>query len=69
MSGAHAPVAHSELADAYVARIEAHLAHLAQGDDPFGHLFAIERLARAARTESWASQRKAERGRRGQWAP
>ena len=49
MSGPHAPVAHSELAETYVARIEAHLTRVSQGHDPFGHLFAIERLARVAR--------------------
>jgi hypothetical protein len=65
MSGAHGPVAGCQLAERYVARIEAHLARLAQGHDPFGHLFAIERLARAARAESWASQREAERGEPG----
>ena len=69
MSGAHAPVSQCQLAERYVARIEAHLARLAQGHDPFGHLFAIERLARAARAESWASQRETERARHGQWAP
>jgi hypothetical protein len=51
MSGTRAPLAQCELAEAYVARIEAHLARLAAGHDPFGHLFAIERLARAARAE------------------
>ena len=51
MTATHAPIAHCELADVYVARIEAHLARLAQGHDPLGHLFGIERLARAARTE------------------
>ena len=69
MSATYAPTPHCELADAYVARIEAHLARLTQGHDPLGHLFAIERLARAARAESWASQREAERARHGQWAP
>jgi hypothetical protein len=37
--------------DRTVARIAAHLARLAAGHDPMGHLFAIERLARAARSE------------------
>jgi hypothetical protein len=31
--------------------IGAHLERLAQGHDPYGHLLAIERLARAARAE------------------
>jgi chorismate-pyruvate lyase len=61
MSGAHAPVTHSELAEAYVAKIEAHLVRLAQGRDPLGHLFAMERLARAARAEWWEAARQAER--------
>ncbi|MGA2514616.1 MAG: hypothetical protein ABSG37_13525 [Candidatus Limnocylindrales bacterium] len=60
MSATHAPVADSELAALYVARIEAHLTRLAAGHDPLGHLFAIERLAGAARAE-W---REAERGAR-----
>jgi hypothetical protein len=65
MSATHAPVAQGELADLYVARIAAHLARLAEGHDPLGHLFATERLARAARAEWWASERDAERGRHG----
>jgi hypothetical protein len=65
MNGAHAPVAGSELAQVYVATIEAHLARLARGHDPLGHLFSVERLARAARAEWWASQREAGRGRHG----
>jgi hypothetical protein len=65
MNGAHAPVAHSEIADAYVTRIEAHLARLAAGHDPLGHLFAIERLARAARAEGWAAEHDAQGTRHG----
>ena len=65
MSATYAPTAHCELADAYVARIEAHLARLAQGHDPLGHLFAIERLARAARAEWWEAGRRDERGKPG----
>lgn len=42
------------------ARIEFHLERLAAGHDPFGHLFAIERLARAARAEWWEEQRELE---------
>jgi hypothetical protein len=65
MSGAHGPVAQCQLAERYVARIEAHLARLGQGHDPFGHLFAIERLARAARAEWWDQEHAGERGRNG----
>lgn len=65
MSATYAPTAHCELADAYVARVEAHLARLDQGHDPLGHLFAIERLARAARAEWWEAGRRAERGKPG----
>jgi hypothetical protein len=65
VSATYAPTAHCELADAYVARIEAHLARLAQGHDPLGHLFAIERLARAARAEWWEAGRRAKRGKPG----
>jgi hypothetical protein len=45
----------------YVARIEIHLVRLAQGHDPMGHLFAIERLARSARSEWWCAQHESER--------
>jgi hypothetical protein len=65
MSGLQAPVALGEQAERYVARIEAHLARLAQGHDPMGHLFAIERLARGARAEWWAEHRSPDRERRG----
>ena len=36
----------------YIRRIDAHLARLAAGHDPLGHFFGIERLARAARSET-----------------
>jgi hypothetical protein len=36
-------------------RIDKHLHALRRGHDVFGHLFAIERLARAARTDLWAA--------------
>jgi len=41
-----------------VSRIAAHLARLAEGHDPMGHLFAVERLARAARAEWWEAHRE-----------
>jgi hypothetical protein len=47
----------TDAVDRYVVRIEAHLARLAQGHDPMGHLFGIERLARCARAEWWARYR------------
>jgi chorismate-pyruvate lyase len=65
MSATHVPIAESELARVYVARIEAHLTRLAQGHDPLGHLFGIERLARAARAEWWESEHQAVRARTG----
>jgi hypothetical protein len=46
----------SEAVDGYLARIEAHLRRLADGHDPMGHLFAIERLARAARADWWTAE-------------
>jgi hypothetical protein len=61
MSASHAPIAQCELAEVYAARIEGHLARLAHGHDPLGHLFAIERLALAARAEWWEAGREAER--------
>jgi hypothetical protein len=48
----------------YVAKIEAHLARLAAGHDPMGHLFGIERLARGARAELWWTRREHEQARR-----
>jgi hypothetical protein len=65
MSNLNAPVASCELAVRYVARLEAHLVRLAEGHDPMGHLFAIERLARVARAERWEAQRRTQPGRHG----
>lgn len=62
MSGAHAPAAPSVAVERYLSRIEAHLARLAQGHDPMGHLFGIERLARSARAEWWWAERHSEHG-------
>ena len=41
-------------------RVRAHLVGLERGHDPLGHLFAIERLARAARAELLQSRRDGE---------
>ena len=56
MSSAQAVVPPSDAASLHIAWIEAHLVRLGQGHDPFGHLFAIERLARAARADLWDAQ-------------
>lgn len=50
----------------YVAWIEGHLGRMAQGHDPMGHLFAIERLARSARSEWWEAHREGARERQPQ---
>ena len=60
MNGPQDQVATSQVAERYVARIEAHLVRLAQGRYLMGHLFAIELLARVARAESWEAQRQTE---------
>ena len=44
----------------YLTRIEAHLARLAAGHDPMGHLFSIERLARAAKADWWLDHERIE---------
>jgi hypothetical protein len=51
MSSRFAAVAPVDYIEHRLARIGAHLERLAQGHDPYGHLLAIERLARAARAE------------------
>ncbi len=61
MTGAQTAAVRGMVED-YVARIEVHLARLAQGHDPMGHLFAIERLARSARAEWWYAQHESKRG-------
>jgi hypothetical protein len=68
MTGPGTAVSTGEIAGLYVARISVHLARLAQGRDPFGHLFAIERLSRAARAEWLALERQTagEKSRRGE---
>ena len=63
MSGTHAPVA-PEVIERHVAKIEAHLARLAEGHDPMGHLFGIERLARSARAEWSEAHRQSEHRQR-----
>jgi hypothetical protein len=65
MSGTRAPATPGETVEKYVTRIEAHLVRLAEGHDPIGHLFAIERLARAALSERWEAQRQTQPGRHG----
>ena len=65
MSKLGAPLINADVTRRTGERIEAHLARLAQGHDPLGHLFAIERLARAARAEWWEAGRRAERGKPG----
>jgi hypothetical protein len=69
MSGAHALVARSKPAEFYLVRMQAHLACLGTGHDPLGHLFGIERLARAARAEWWVAGREAQRAQNGQARP
>lgn len=63
ISGARAPAAPSPAVEYLMAMIQTHLVRFALGHDPMGHLFAIERLARAARTELWEAQRQAGRER------
>jgi hypothetical protein len=46
----------SDVIARYRPLIEAHLVGLTAGHDPFGHLFAVERLARAARADLWAAR-------------
>jgi hypothetical protein len=60
MTGAHTPAVRAVVEECVV-RIEIHLVRLAQGHDPMGHLFAIERLARSARSEWWCAQHESER--------
>jgi hypothetical protein len=61
MTGAQTLAVRAMVQD-YVARIEVHLARLAAGHDPKGHLFGIERLARGARTELTGARRWSEQG-------
>jgi hypothetical protein len=51
VSGRFAGVAPADHIEDRLTRIGAHLEQLARGHDPYGHLLAIERLARAARAE------------------
>jgi hypothetical protein len=53
-----------EVVERYLSRIERHLVRLAEGHDPLGHLFGIERLARSARAEWWEAHREHEQERR-----
>ena len=65
VSGVHAPAGRTEAIERCLVRMEAHVVRLAEGHDPWGHLFAIERLARAARVEWREAQREPEREGRG----
>ncbi len=62
MSGTHAQALPSDAVERYLSRIEAHV-RLREGHDPMGHLFGIERLARAARAEWREAQRRLEQER------
>ena len=68
MSAVDAPTASWKATTWYVARIEVHLARFADGHDPLGHLFSIERLARSARSEGRETRRLGEPGRRDELA-
>ncbi len=61
MTGVQTPAVRAIVEDRVV-RIKVHLVRLAQGHDPMGHLFAIERLARSARAEWWCAQHESKRG-------
>lgn len=61
VSAVRAPAARNEAIERCLARMEAHVVRLAEGHDPWGHLFAIERLARAARVE-WSEARREPEG-------
>ena len=63
MSNLPTPASPSHVVEQYLCRIEAHLVRLAEGHDPTGHLFGIERLARGARAEWSEAQRQTEHGR------
>jgi hypothetical protein len=61
MTGVQTPAVRA-MVQGYVARIEVHLLRLAQGHDPMGHLFGIERLARGARAELSGAHRRSGQG-------
>jgi hypothetical protein len=63
MSGTDTSAVPSKAIERYMARIEEHLVRLAEGHDPVGHLFGIERLARGARSEWLATLRHGDRER------
>ena len=58
-----APVPVTDVVERYVTLIGVHLARLAGGHAPLGHLLGIERLARAARAEMSETRRLADRDR------
>lgn len=55
MSSREAPVINQGVSELYAAWIATHLTRLSDGHDPMGHLFGIERLARAARAERYTT--------------
>ena len=59
MNPGSAPAIRDEAIERCLTRLRAHVGRLAGGQDPFGHLFAIERLARSARADWSAVQRQA----------
>lgn len=63
MNPGHAPAIRDEAIERCLTRLRAHLERLGRGQDPFGHLFSIERLARSARADWCAAQRQAAPGR------
>jgi hypothetical protein len=64
MSRTPVPAPTDAVIERCVARIEAHLVRLTEGRDPFGHLFAIERLARSARADWCESERQSTSGQK-----
>ncbi len=51
------PVIHNSSFERWRTQVSHHLERLGSGHDPWGHMFAIERLARARRAE-WMTEHK-----------